>query len=223
MDSESRHSNGDSGFQELNSPDEITLEMNGNVPIRIQEDSLLEIPRNDEENNDDFDDNISELSGVSDLSSDFSSEESWKPISSNLTWVRSQMQQGANPKNILHHLTGETMPDSMDDVTAWQLLVRLLSEPDKRKKLEDVKTIEDVISLIQKSKKILVLTGAGVSVSCGIPDFRSRNGIYSRLSQDYPDLPDPQAMFDIGYFRRNPYPFFKFAKVICLLIFFKLI
>lgn len=52
-----------------------------------------------------------------------------------------------------------------------------------------------------------------VSVSCGIPDFRSRDGIYARLAVDFPDLPDPQAMFDIEYFQRDPRPFFKFAKV----------
>lgn len=52
-----------------------------------------------------------------------------------------------------------------------------------------------------------------VSVSCGIPDFRSRDGIYARLAVDFPDLPDPQAMFDIEYFRKDPRPFFKFAKV----------
>ncbi|NXA47978.1 SIR1 deacetylase, partial [Nothocercus julius] len=53
-----------------------------------------------------------------------------------------------------------------------------------------------------------------VSVSCGIPDFRSRDGIYARLAVDFPDLPDPQAMFDIEYFRKDPRPFFKFAKEI---------
>ncbi|XP_057590426.1 NAD-dependent protein deacetylase sirtuin-1 isoform X2 [Hippopotamus amphibius kiboko] len=31
---------------------------------------------------------------------------------------------------------------------------------------------------------------------------------------DFPDLPDPQAMFDIEYFRKDPRPFFKFAKEI---------
>ena len=50
-------------------------------------------------------------------------------------------------------------------------------------------------------------------MSCGIPDFRSRDGIYAKLSVEYPDLPDPQAMFDIEYFYQNPRPFFKFAKV----------
>lgn len=56
-----------------------------------------------------------------------------------------------------------------------------------------------------------------VSVSCGIPDFRSRDGIYARLAVDFPDLPDPQAMFDIEYFRKDPRPFFKFAKVLFFL------
>lgn len=69
----------------------------------------------------------------------------------------------------------------------------MMSEPPKRQKLPHVNTILDVVELIRKSKNIIVLTGAGVSVSCGIPDFRSRDGIYSRLAQDFPDLPDPQV------------------------------
>ena len=68
-----------------------------------------------------------------------------------------------------------------------------MSEPPRRQKLIRVNTVKDVVQLIQNSKNIIVLTGAGVSVSCGIPDFRSRDGIYSRLAQDFPDLPDPQV------------------------------
>ena len=60
----------------------------------------------------------------------------------------------------------------------------------------------------------LIFSTYQVSVSCGIPDFRSRDGIYSRLAIDFPDLPDPQAMFDIQYFSQDPRPFFKFAREI---------
>lgn len=90
----------------------------------------------------------------------------------------------------------------------------MLSEPPRRKRLPNINTIEHVVNLIKASKNIIVLTGAGVSVSCGIPDFRSRNGVYSRLAIDFPDLPDPQAMFDIKYFNTDPRPFFKFAREI---------
>ena len=52
-----------------------------------------------------------------------------------------------------------------------------------------------------------------ISVSCGIPDFRSTNGIYARLAKDFPELPEPQSLFDIQFFHIDPKPFFKFAKV----------
>jgi len=96
----------------------------------------------------------------------------------------------------------------------FQIVVNLLTEIPRRKKLPDINTVEDVVGLIRRSSRILVLTGAGVSVSCGIPDFRSREGIYARLAQDFPDLPDPHAMFDIQYFNMDPRPFYKFAREI---------
>ncbi|XP_066478120.1 NAD-dependent protein deacetylase sirtuin-1 [Tiliqua scincoides] len=122
---------------------------------------------------------------------------------------------GTDPRAILKDLLPETIPPpELDDMTLWQIVINILSEPPKRKKRKDINTIEDAVKLLQECKKIIVLTGAGVSVSCGIPDFRSRDGIYARLAVDFPDLPDPQAMFDIEYFRKDPRPFFKFAKEI---------
>eukprot|EP00501_MAST-03F_sp_TOSAG23-6_P000041 GSMAST32.ASY1.ANO1.42.1 assembled CDS len=46
-------------------------------------------------------------------------------------------------------------------------------QPSRRRKLECVKTLEDAVSAIRRAKRILVLTGAGISVSSGIPDFRN--------------------------------------------------
>ncbi|KAL4078961.1 DHS-like NAD/FAD-binding domain-containing protein [Scleroderma yunnanense] len=74
-----------------------------------------------------------------------------------------------------------------------------------REKLSRYNTIDDAVSLIQGSRRIIILTGAGISVSCGIPDFRSRNGLYASLKEkgQY-DLDDPQQMFDIHYFKEYP-------------------
>ncbi|KAG2207782.1 hypothetical protein INT46_001973 [Mucor plumbeus] len=80
----------------------------------------------------------------------------------------------------------------------------------KRRRLDYVNTLDDVAHLLSKANNIMIVTGAGVSVSCGIPDFRSEKGIYSRL-QEY-QLDDPQQMFDIEYFRESPEIFYSFAK-----------
>jgi NAD-dependent SIR2 family protein deacetylase len=51
--------------------------------------------------------------------------------------------------------------------------------------------------------KIVVMTGAGISVSAGIPDFRTPGtGLYSNL-QKY-DLPTPEAIFSLEYFINKP-------------------
>ncbi|MGB9614270.1 MAG: NAD-dependent protein deacylase [Fervidobacterium sp.] len=56
---------------------------------------------------------------------------------------------------------------------------------------------------ILNSRFAVVLTGAGVSVPSGIPDFRSKEGVYSKWGQE---------IFDIDLFYSNPDKFYKFAK-----------
>lgn len=64
-------------------------------------------------------------------------------------------------------------------------------------------------------KKIVVLTGAGISVNAGIPDFRTPGtGLYSQLAKY--NLPYPEAVFTLSYFAANPQPFYQLAqKVFC--------
>ena len=54
------------------------------------------------------------------------------------------------------------------------------------------------------------MAGAGFSTSAGIPDFRTPGtGLYDNL-QKY-NIPYPEAIFDIDFFRENPRPFFTLA------------
>eukprot|EP00826_Nyctotherus_ovalis_P001293 TRINITY_DN10190_c0_g8_i1.p1 TRINITY_DN10190_c0_g8~~TRINITY_DN10190_c0_g8_i1.p1 ORF type:complete len:416 (-),score=113.49 TRINITY_DN10190_c0_g8_i1:45-1292(-) len=60
-------------------------------------------------------------------------------------------------------------------------------------------------------KKIAVLTGAGISVNAGIPDFRTPGtGLYSQLAKY--NLPYPEAVFTLSYFAANPKPFYQLAQ-----------
>nr|XP_034979013.1 NAD-dependent protein deacetylase sirtuin-3, mitochondrial isoform X1 [Zootoca vivipara]XP_034979034.1 NAD-dependent protein deacetylase sirtuin-3, mitochondrial isoform X1 [Zootoca vivipara] len=74
-------------------------------------------------------------------------------------------------------------------------------------------TLKDVTELIQKKecKRVVVMTGAGLSTPSGIPDFRSPgSGLYSNLQQY--NIPYPEAIFELNYFFHNPKPFFTLAK-----------
>ena len=74
------------------------------------------------------------------------------------------------------------------------------------------RSIISVAELIRdgQAPRIVVLTGAGVSTSAGIPDFRSpETGLYANLARL--NLPYAEAVFDISYFRQNPNPFYTLA------------
>merc|ERR1719271_507133 len=62
-------------------------------------------------------------------------------------------------------------------------------------------------------KKIVVMCGAGISTSAGIPDFRTPGtGLYHNLQRF--ELPEPNSIFDIRFFREQPRAFYELAKEI---------
>jgi len=79
-----------------------------------------------------------------------------------------------------------------------------------------VKGEESLVRLaehIESANSIVVMCGAGISVSAGIPDFRSPGtGLYSKL-QEY-QLPRPEAIFEIAYFKQRPEAFYKLCREI---------
>lgn len=98
------------------------------------------------------------------------------------------------------------------DEEYYELLSMILhKELSKRCKLPQYNTVDDVVSLIQGAKNIIVLTGAGISTSLGIPDFRSKDtGLYTKIG--HLGLSDPQEVFNIEVFRDDPTIFYSIAK-----------
>ncbi|KAG5439660.1 hypothetical protein PCK2_000794 [Pneumocystis canis] len=107
---------------------------------------------------------------------------------------------------------GKGCAQALRDFTKYDLLFVLILHEKRppRTKLEVYNTVQDVVHLIQKSQRILVITGAGISTSLGIPDFRGTNGIYSKLEQY--GLSEPQEIFDINIFKEDPRIFYSFIS-----------
>uniref|UniRef100_A0A8R1HL65 NAD-dependent protein deacetylase sir-2.1 n=1 Tax=Caenorhabditis japonica TaxID=281687 RepID=A0A8R1HL65_CAEJA len=146
--------------------------------------------------------------------------ESWQTndeMIQKLRCAQSLLENGASPLMIIIQM----FPDfdiskirHMSERAHMNILGELLEQAPHRQKIPTYNSLSDAVELFRTRKNILILTGAGVSVSCGIPDFRSKEGIYARLRSEFPDLPDPTAMFDIRYFHANPAPFYNFAREI---------
>ena len=98
----------------------------------------------------------------------------------------------------------------------------------KRQKLPQYNTIDDAAKLLRESKNIsefsinvsdlhradelfaVVITGAGISTSLGIPDFRSKDtGFYTKLLAM--GIEEPEEVFDIHEFDFNPRTFYELA------------
>lgn len=62
-----------------------------------------------------------------------------------------------------------------------------------------------------KFKNITFMTGAGISTAAGIPDFRSKGGLFEQTQKKY-NLLRPEFFFRIGLFYSHPEYFYDFCK-----------
>ena len=60
-------------------------------------------------------------------------------------------------------------------------------------------------------KNIIFITGAGISTAAGIPDFRSKGGLFEQTKKKY-GLSRPESFFQINYFYNHPEHFYDFCK-----------
>jgi NAD-dependent deacetylase len=73
-------------------------------------------------------------------------------------------------------------------------------------------TLEDAAELFRKARRVVVLTGAGISTPSGIPDFRSEgSGLWSR--------DEPMEVASLNTFRTAPEKFFRWFRPLASQIF----
>ena len=78
-----------------------------------------------------------------------------------------------------------------------------LTKPNEELTEEDNQQIDQLLSALRKKKKVVVVAGAGISVSAGIPDFRSATGLFSTLRNQHKIKASGKHLFDASVYRHN--------------------
>ena len=112
---------------------------------------------------------------------------------------------------------------SLNDLKKYRIIFQILKE----KKINIPKTLQGLkseeiyelkyhkfIKYFTKGKfsKILFMVGAGISTSAGIPDFRSKTGLFKQLQDKY-KLSSPEEFFMKDTFLKKPHYFYEFTKL----------
>ena len=71
--------------------------------------------------------------------------------------------------------------------------------------------IQKLYTIVDKSKRICFFGGAGVSTGSGIPDFRSENGLYNKIDEEFKDF-KPEYLLSNTCFNHNPKVFYNFYR-----------
>lgn len=71
--------------------------------------------------------------------------------------------------------------------------------------------IDRLIQYINESNNIIFFGGAGVSTESGIPDFRSKNGLYNQHDVKF-DMYDPEYLLSRDCLYNNPKVFYEFYR-----------
>lgn len=129
-------------------------------------------------------------------------------------YVAFQRQSAKCPQDLFKFF-GADFPDgiTVDSDTMWGMLERLLLRHYYERQCLPINGLEGFINSLKEAKNIVIVMGAGLSVSCGVPDFRSpKTGLYSMIRDRFPSLGAPEDIFDLELFREDARPFYAIAK-----------
>lgn len=71
------------------------------------------------------------------------------------------------------------------------------------KGVENDPQLKRVLDVLQKKRKIVVIAGAGISVSAGIPDFRSSGGLFNSLRKQHKMKSSGKDLFDASVYQND--------------------
>ncbi|ORY62101.1 DHS-like NAD/FAD-binding domain-containing protein, partial [Pseudomassariella vexata] len=83
--------------------------------------------------------------------------------------------------------------------TTEHLSLRAASEQSEK----DEKLLDRLTSTLRKKKKIVIVAGAGISVSAGIPDFRSEDGLFKTLRTGHKLKASGKQLFDASVYKHD--------------------
>ncbi|KAG5933784.1 hypothetical protein E4U53_000867 [Claviceps sorghi] len=78
-----------------------------------------------------------------------------------------------------------------------------LLKPHEELTHEDSFHMERLLTALRKKKKIVVVAGAGISVSAGIPDFRSANGLFATQRNQHKVKASGKHLFDASVYKHE--------------------
>ena len=111
----------------------------------------------------------------------------------------------------------------VEQILKYRIICNLLNEVEifppssklilSEKEIKDIKYDKFKNKLINKKySKILFMVGAGISTTAGIPDFRSKTGLFKQLQDKY-NLSSPEEFFLKKTFLEKPQYFYEFTKL----------
>ncbi|KAL5383578.1 hypothetical protein PMIN02_009562 [Paraphaeosphaeria minitans] len=68
---------------------------------------------------------------------------------------------------------------------------------------EDKPQLDRLLKTLHKKRKIVVIAGAGISVSAGIPDFRSSTGLFKSLRDERKRISSGKELFDASVYQND--------------------